>query len=191
MPHALLKEVWDLPGEDVDTDFPQNQGQLPKIDFSGFEPCPPRSNNEHRLQAQEILNQTTAGDCANLEQQFGTRYTELMLLPYFDCVRFHIIDPMHNLFTGTAKHIMKNVWLDPEKSLLDKNNLQQIQEKMDKLKVPASVGRMPKKIQNSYGGFTADQWKSFTVLFSIHALWNALPSSDMEVNLNSCMANTE
>ena len=125
--------------------FPGSVGT--KIDFSGFEPCPPRSNNEHRLQAQEILNQTTAGDCANLEQQFGTRYTELMLLPYFDCVRFHIIDPMHSLFTGTAKLIMKNVWLDPEKSLLDKNNLQQIQEKMDKLKVPASVGRMPKKIQ--------------------------------------------
>ena len=34
MPHALLKEVWDLPGEDVDTDFPQNQGQLPSVDVN-------------------------------------------------------------------------------------------------------------------------------------------------------------
>lgn len=75
------------------------------------------------------MNQRTAGDCTNLEQRYGTRYTELMLLPYFDCVRFHIIDPMHNLFTETAKHIMKNVWLDPEKPLLDKDNLQRIQEK--------------------------------------------------------------
>ena len=166
--------------------FPGSVGT--KIDFSGFEPCPPRSNSEHRLQAQEILNQTTAGDCSNFEQRYGTRYTELMLLPYFDCVRFHIIDPMHNLFTGTAKHIMKNVWLDPEKPLLDKNTLQQIQEKMDKLKVPSSVGRMPKKIQKSHGGFTADQWKSFTVLFSIHALWNVLPRSDLEVWRNFVMA---
>lgn len=38
------------------------------------------------------------------------------------------------------------------------------------------------------GCFTADQWKSFTVLFSIHALWNALPSSDMEVWRNFVMA---
>ena len=129
-------------------------------------PCPPRSNNEHRLQALEVLNQTTAGDCTNLDQRYGTRYTELMLLPYFHFVRFNIIDPMHNLFNGTAKHILKNVWLDPEKPLLDKNNLQQIQEKMDKLKVPASVGR----IQNSFGGFTANQWKSFKVLFSMYAL---------------------
>ena len=98
---------------------------------------------------------------------------------------------MHNLFTGTAK----NVWLDPEKPLLDKNNLLQIQRKMDELKVPASVGRMPKKIQNSYGGFTADQWKSFTILFSIHALWNVPPCSDLEVWHNfvracSCLCST-
>lgn len=102
------------------------------------------------------MNQTSAGDCSNLEQKYGTRYTELMLLPYFDCVRFHIIDPMHNLFTGTAKHIMKNVWLDSEKPLLGKDPRENEQKK---LKVPASVGRMPKKIENSYGGFTTDQWK--------------------------------
>ena len=95
---------------------------------------------------------------------------------------------MHNLFTGTAKHVMKNVWLDPEKPLLDKNNLLQIQEKMDKLIVPVSVGRMPKKIQNSYGGFTAKQWKSFTILFSMHTLLNVLPCSDLEMWPNFVMA---
>ena len=114
--------------------------------------------------------------------------TELMLLPYFDCVLFHIIDPMHNLFMGTAKHIMKNVWLDSEKPLLEKKDLENIQEKMDKLKVPASVGRMPKKIKNSYGGFTADQWKTFTTLFSIYAMWNILPSSDLELWQDFVMA---
>ena len=40
---------------------------------------------------------------------------------------------------------------------------------------------MPRKIQNSYGGFTADQWKSFTLLFSIYALWDILPRSDLEL----------
>ena len=32
VPQALFDEVWDLPGEDVDTDFPQDQGQLPSVD---------------------------------------------------------------------------------------------------------------------------------------------------------------
>lgn len=153
-----------------------------KIDFSGFTPCPLRNNREHHQQAQEILDQTSAGSsCSDLEQTYGTRYTELMQLPYFDCVRFHIIDPMHNLFTGTAKHAMKNIWLDSEKPLLEKKNLLQVQEKLDKVKVPARVGQMPKKIKNCYGGFTADQWKSFTVLFSVYALWNILPNSDLEL----------
>ena len=159
-----------------------------KIDFSGFDPCAPRSNQEHREQAQEIINQTSAGDCAEMEMKYGTRFSELIMLPYFDCVRFHIIDPMHNLFTGTAKHVMKNIWLDSDNPLLEKKDLLKIQEKLDKLKVPATVGRMPKKIQNSYGGFTADQWKSFTVLFSIYALWDILPSCDLELWRDFVMA---
>ena len=34
MLQALLKEVRDLPGEDVDTDFPQDQGQIPSVDVN-------------------------------------------------------------------------------------------------------------------------------------------------------------
>ena len=34
MPQALLKEVRDLPGEDVDTDFPRDQGQIPFVDVN-------------------------------------------------------------------------------------------------------------------------------------------------------------
>lgn len=39
----------------------------------------------------------------------GSRFTKLNLMSYFDCIRFTIINPMHNLFLGTAKHVMKNV----------------------------------------------------------------------------------
>ena len=108
---------------------------------------------------------------------------ELMLLPYFDCVRFHIIDPMHNLFTGTAKHLMKNIWLDGDNPLLKKDDLCVIQEKLDKIKAPSDIGRMPRKILSSYGGFTADQWKTFTTLFSIYALYAILPKPDYGDNL--------
>ena len=30
------------------------------------------------------------------------------------------MDPMHNLLTGTAKHVLKNIWLDSEKPLIEK-----------------------------------------------------------------------
>ena len=46
---------------------------MTRIDFSGFDlPSPPRTNRKHREEAQEMLNQSSAGDGASLEQQFGT-----------------------------------------------------------------------------------------------------------------------
>ena len=158
------------------------------IDYSGFEPEPPRNSNNVREQAQDVLNQTTATDQANKEKEYGVRFSELLLLPYFDPVRFHTIDPMHCLFTGTAKNVMHNIWLDEDKPLISKKDLAKIQSKVDKIKVPSSIGRMPRKVENCYGGFTADQWKSWTVLFSIYALWDVLPLSHLELWRHFVMA---
>ncbi|XP_028416158.1 uncharacterized protein LOC114539750 [Dendronephthya gigantea] len=156
-------------------------GVVGKMDFSGFEPSPPRKNAEHRQQAQEVLNQTSMTDQAAAEQRYGTRFTELMMLPYFDCVRYHVVDPMHNLFLGTSKHLMKNIWLQGETPLIERKDLMNIQKKLDTIKAPSSIGRMPKKIENSYGGFTADQWKTWTILFSVFSLWNVLPDEHLKL----------
>ena len=75
--------------------FPGNVST--SLDFSGFQACPKRSNNEHRKEAQKVQAQTSATDCNRLEQKYGACFTELMRLPYFDCVRFQKINPMHNL----------------------------------------------------------------------------------------------
>ncbi|PKC04556.1 hypothetical protein RhiirA5_295220, partial [Rhizophagus irregularis] len=40
-------------------------------------------------------------------KQTGVRWSELFRLPYFDSIRFTIIDPMHCLFLGIAKWIVK------------------------------------------------------------------------------------
>lgn len=142
------------------------------------------------------------------EKEYGTRFTELMRLPYFNCIRFHIITPMHNLFTGTAKHIMNNIWFDNTSTVINKNQLIivhssseilgggvgincngmfhegfNIQKKIDNVCVPSSVGRLPKTIANSYGGFTADQWKSWTIIYSIFVMWDILPQKHLEVCL--------
>jgi hypothetical protein len=164
------------------------QGSVGNMNFSGFDDCSLRTNEQHRQQAQHILNQTSAADKTNLEKLYGTRYSELMELPYFNCIRYHIIDPMHNLFLGTAKQIMKNVWIDSQNPLISKNDLEKIQAKMDDIKAPSTIGRMPRKIANSYGGFTADQWKTWTILFSIFCLWDVLPKEHLEVWRNFVMS---
>ena len=93
-------------------------------DYSGFDYCYPRQNNEQGRQANEIKNQTSQDDADKLTSLYGTRYTELLRLPYFDSVRFTIIDPMHNLFLGTAKRMLE-IWLDENK--LDIGDLQAVQ----------------------------------------------------------------
>ena len=42
-------------------------------------------------------------------KKWSVRYSELLRLPYFDIVRYHCLDVMHNLMLGTAKHMM-NIW---------------------------------------------------------------------------------
>ena len=58
---------------------------------------------------------------------------------------------MHNLFLGTAKHIMKNIWLDDMEPIIPKrfHVMISMQEKVDKCESPSSMGRIPHKIASS------------------------------------------
>ena len=146
-------------------------------DYSGFEPCPPRNIIEHRRRVAETLEQTTQDLRNASESNYGVRYSELLRLPYFDCVRFTIVDRMHNLFLGTAKHLM-SIWLDL--STLTATDLQQAQDKVDSSHVPSDIGRIPTKIAKMFSGFTAEQWKTWVLTFSLFALFNHLPDNDYQ-----------
>ena len=91
-----------------------------------------------------------------IEQQFGCRYSVLLRLPYFDPVQMTVIDPMHNLLLGTARH-MVSVW--KELKILQDNKLDSIQAKVNAFVTPDDIGRIPSKISSSFSGFTAEQWK--------------------------------
>ena len=61
----------------------------------------------------------------------------LFRLPYFDPVHMLVLDPMHNLFLGTAKHITQKLYIRSgiiNRSKLDNYNSQ-------KNKVPVNIGR--------------------------------------------------
>ena len=97
-------------------------------DYSGFEPCHSRNWVEHKRQVEEILAQPTQELRNAKESAYGSRYSELLRLPYFDCIRFTIVDPMHNLFLGTAKRMME-IWLNL--SILTQADLENMQVKVD------------------------------------------------------------
>ena len=49
----------------------------------------------------------TKSDRNKAESESGCCYSVLLKLPYFDAPHMLIIDPMHNLFLGSAKHFLK------------------------------------------------------------------------------------
>ena len=78
-----------------------------------------------------------------------------------------VIDPMHNLLLGTSK-MMVELW--KFSNILTSVNFEAIQSKVDSFVCPSEVGRIPSKIYSSFAGFTAEQWKNWTIYFSPYAL---------------------
>ena len=117
-----------------------------KRDYGGLDKCKSRCNQEHRREAQETLNQLTLKERQEVQRKYGTCFTEQMRLPYFDCVRFTIVDPMQNLFLGSAKHIVQNVWLSGPNPMLNDGQLKKIQDKVDNVRFPSIHGRLSNKI---------------------------------------------
>ena len=77
-----------------------------KSDYGGFESGDwvPRVNDEHREAAMEHKLATTKDARKKIERTMGVKYSVLTTLPYYDSIQYPIIDPMHNLFLGSAKH---------------------------------------------------------------------------------------
>ena len=154
-------------------------GSLQERNYSGFDRSqwPSRSNAHHRENVKKLQECRTKTELARTESVLGCRYSCLLELPYFDPVRFLAIDPMHNLFLGTGKHIL-SVWIDT--NLLNKTHFDKIQQFVDNVVVPSDIGRIPSKISSGFSSFKADQFKTWITIYSIPALHGVLPDDHLE-----------
>ena len=75
------------------------------LDFSGFdrENWKPRNSSEHKKAAKRTLEEPSPAAQQRLCSELGARYSVLQELEYFDCIRYFVVDPMHNLYLGTAE----------------------------------------------------------------------------------------
>ena len=92
------------------------------------------------------------------ERENGCRYSELLRLSYFDLITMCIIDPMHNVFLGSVKHLYKNNW--PKQNIIDDKDLPLIQSHVNTIVVPPNIGRIPRKMVSAFSSLTADEWKN-------------------------------
>lgn len=157
-------------------EFPGSVGQQ---NYSGFDRSEwhPRTNEQHRKDVETIKQCKTKTQQIEKESLLGCRYSAFLDLPYFNAPRFLVIDPMHNLFLGTGKHMI-NLWI--QSNILASSNFLEIQNFVDTMTVPSDIGRIPHKIQSGFAAFKADQYKTWITVFSIPALYSVLPSNHLE-----------
>ena len=94
--------------------------------------------------------------------KFGVRYLLMLELPYFDPIRSHVIDPMHNLLLRMAKHMMR-VWT--KLGILNYHSFVTVEEGVRCITTPTDIGRLPLKVSSSISSFIADQWRNWTTIF--------------------------
>ena len=135
-----------------------------------------RTVQDHRQQANEVCAQVTKTARKDVASKYGVRYSILLSLPYFDPIKFCAIDVMHNLFLGTGKHMM-SVWQD--RNILSRQDILKIEGLVNKFTVPSDIGRLPTNISSGYGGFTANQWRSWIIIYSPVVLKHILPDDHL------------
>ena len=143
-------------------------------DYSGYNrnAWTHRTGQKHREDCRKLLKETTKSGVRKCESSLGVRYSVLLSLPYFDPVRYTVVDVMHNMYLGTGKHMFKQ-WLSSD--LLTKDNLTAIDKMIKSFIVPNYIGRLPINVSSNYGGYTASQWQSWITLYSPIVLKNILP----------------
>jgi len=111
-----------------------------------------------------------AGSATQLEQyQMATGVTssELLRLPYFKAARMTIIDPMHAIFMGLAKHTVQ--WLRAQRwpDTADGNRvLAAMQRVLDDMELPSDTCRILNKWRSKISDLNAAQWKAFVTYLS-------------------------
>jgi hypothetical protein len=136
----------------------------------------------HRQYAHEWLQRNSKTSREAHFKVHGVRWTEVLRLPYMDPIRFAVVDPMHCLFLGVAKWIIKSIFVNQKKLTMEQ--LRVAQNRMDNIDLPSDIGRIPPKIAIGNDGFsnlTADQWKTFIMIYSTSILWDMLDDNDRKI----------
>lgn len=100
-----------------------------------------------------------------IESQSGYHYSALLNLPYLDVSRMLVVDAMHNLFQGTTKRMIRNVWIGHQ--IISESDLDIIQSRVTESVVPTDIGHIPLKIKSGFADLSADELKNWVVYFSI------------------------
>ncbi|KAI0349431.1 hypothetical protein OH77DRAFT_1580440 [Trametes cingulata] len=144
--------------------------------------CPPRTDDHHRRMMREYQNCATRHAREEYAKAYGTRWSELGRLPYFDLCCMIVVDPMHNLFLGFVKTHFYHIWI--QLKIFRKNHeIRRLHDILANLDLPAKLGRLPRLMGEPAGGsLTADQWSILAVVvgpLALTELWDGIEEEQL------------
>ncbi|OCH84866.1 hypothetical protein OBBRIDRAFT_698606, partial [Obba rivulosa] len=71
---------------------------------------PTRDTHTHRVNAEQWRDAQSFAKQETIFKETGIRWSELLRLPYWDPIRFTVIDSMHNLYLGLLKTHCREIW---------------------------------------------------------------------------------
>ncbi|CDO75664.1 hypothetical protein BN946_scf184941.g17 [Trametes cinnabarina] len=151
------------------SNVPCTAGTVKAKDMFSDEWCPPRSYEDHLRLAREWKALETKKERDAHFKQHGARWAEMMRLPYYDCMKMTVIDPMHNLLLGVVKTQWYACWIKPGVLRADtkagtKRELSMMHRFLETFEVAPWVGRLPLRVGEPAGGsLTADEYRHLIV----------------------------
>ena len=136
----------------------------------------PRTQAEARKASREYLN----CDSKKKQKEFKTKwciiYSVLNELPYWNAIEQLVIDPMHCLWMGIAKHVIEQ-W--KANDLITRPDMVKMEQKLKDLPTTRRYGRLRSKLEGNMAQFTAEEMKMFTLVYSLWLLGPILPSDHL------------
>ena len=68
---------------------------------------------------------------------------------------------------GTAQRVFE-YWVD--NGVLDSDKLKEVDRRILDLKMPSDAGRLPRKVSKYFRRMKADEWKNWTLVYSLYCL---------------------
>ncbi|KAI0822496.1 hypothetical protein BC628DRAFT_1281695, partial [Trametes gibbosa] len=116
---ALVPLVCDLPAARQTAGFGAHNAKYfcsvcnlehSDIDNLDMASWPPRTAEAHRKAAWEWKAKESVAQREAAFKENSTRWSELLRLPYWDPIRYTVIDSMHNHYLGLLKHHCRSIW---------------------------------------------------------------------------------
>ncbi len=154
-------------------------GKVGEKSYHGYDKSswPKRSNLSHRANCFKIRTAKNQTKREKLESQYGCRDSVLLELEYFDIIKQNAIDPMHNLFLGTAKSFFS---LLVDREILNEEKMAKISENLESMHSNSTKLWLPKNIGTHWKYFNAYEWKQFTLVYSMQAFRGAISKEYLE-----------